>query len=409
MRLTAGERLGPYQIESQIGAGGRGETYRARDTRLDRTVAVKVLPPHIAERTEARQRFEREARAVAALNHPHICTLHDIGKHDGVEFLVMEHLEGETLAARLEKGPLTLEQALAWAIEMADALAAAHRKEVCHRDLKPGNVMVTKSGVKLLDFGLAKMGAGGRPGAGNLSQLPTEDAGLTEKGSLLGTLQYMSPEQLEGKDADARSDIFSFGATLYEMLTGRKAFAARSQASVIAAIMKTEPAPMAEAGAVAPPALERVVKTCLAKDSDERWQSARDLQRELEWIAAGERAGRTPATAAAPAPQRARERTAWAAAAAAAVVAALALVWALRRESAPPAETVRFQVHSPPQATFLGLGPVWHSAAISPDGTPDEGVHVPRCGPTDPRATASRPRGGFDRRRNRATDHAGQY
>ena len=236
MPILPGKRLGPYEILSAIGAGGMGEVYRARDTRLDRIVAIKVLPAHLADRAELRERFEREAKAISSLNHPHICTLHDVGHQDGIDYLVMEYVEGETLAARLAKGPLPLDQVLQYAIEIADALDKAHRKGVTHRDLKPGNIMLTKSGAKLLDFGLAKLREDAAP-ATPLSQLPTGKDPITAQGTILGTLQYMAPEQLEGKEADARTDIFAFGVVVYEMATGKKAFEGKSQASLIAAIL----------------------------------------------------------------------------------------------------------------------------------------------------------------------------
>src|ERR1700731_4678137 len=223
MAILPGRRLGPYEILSSIGAGGMGEVYRAKDTRLDRIVAIKVLPPHLADSPELKERFEREARTIASLNHPHICTLHDIGHQDGTDFLVMEYLEGETLAQRLNKGPLPLEQVLQYAIEIADALDKAHRKGVTHRDLKPGNIMLTKSGTKLLDFGLAKLKQEVSPIIPE-SQLPTMKSAVTAEGTILGTLQYMAPEQVEGKEVDARTDIFAFGAVVYEMATGKRAF-----------------------------------------------------------------------------------------------------------------------------------------------------------------------------------------
>src|SRR6266436_526012 len=232
MSVKTGTRFGPYEILTAIGAGGMGEVYRARDARLDRTVAVKVLPTHLADRSELRERFEREARTIASLNHPHICTLFDIGQQDGVDYLVMEYLEGETLAHRLLKGSLPLEQVLQYAIEISDALDKAHRKGVTHRDLKPGNIMLTKSGSKLLDFGLAKLRQDAAPST-PLSQLPTANEAITAQGTILGTLQYMAPEQLEAKEADARTDIFAFGAVLYEMVTGNKAFDGKSRASLI--------------------------------------------------------------------------------------------------------------------------------------------------------------------------------
>src|SRR5450631_2147905 len=238
MPLSAGTKLGPYEVLSAIGAGGMGEVYKARDTRLDRIVAIKVLPTHLADRPELRERFEREAKTIARLNHAHICVLHDIGQQDGTDYLVMEYLEGETLAQRLQKGPLPLEQVLQFAIEISDALDKAHRKGVTHRDLKPGNVMVTKAGTKLLDFGLAKLKQEAAPENVSLSDLSTAADPLTAQGTILGTLQYMAPEQVEGKqnEIDARTDIFAFGAVVYEMTTGKKAFEGKSSASVMAAI-----------------------------------------------------------------------------------------------------------------------------------------------------------------------------
>jgi Tol biopolymer transport system component/predicted Ser/Thr protein kinase len=285
MAILPGTRLGPYEITSAIGAGGMGEVYRARDARLNRDVAIKVLPAHLADKPELRERFEREARTIASLNHPHICTLHDIGHQDGTDFLVMEYLEGETLAQRLLKGPLPLERVLQYAIEIADALDKAHRKGITHRDLKPGNIMLTKSGAKLLDFGLAKLRQEAAP-ATPLSQLPTADA-ITAQGTILGTLQYMAPEQLEGKEADARTDIFAFGAVVYEMATGKKAFEGKTSASVMAKILEIDPPPMSSLQPMTPPQLDRVVKKCLAKEPDQRWQSATDLCGELKWIAEG--------------------------------------------------------------------------------------------------------------------------
>ncbi len=265
-----------------------GEVYKARDARLNRIVAIKVLPAHLADDAELRERFDREARTVAGLNHPHICTLFDVGRQDETEFLVLEYLEGETLAQRLSKGPLPLEQALQYATEISDALDKAHRKGITHRDLKPGNIMLTKSGTKLLDFGLAKLQQEAAP-ATPLSQLPTVAQAVTAQGTILGTLQYMAPEQVEGKtdEIDARTDIFAFGAVVYEMATGRKAFEGTSQASLIAKILETDPPPMASIQSMTPPALDRVVRKCLAKDPEKRWQSAADLTDELRWISAG--------------------------------------------------------------------------------------------------------------------------
>src|SRR6058998_3510838 len=298
MSLSAGTKLGPYEIVSPLGAGGMGEVYRARDTRLERSVAIKVLPEHLSASEEGRQRFEREARTISQLSHPHICALYDVGREGETEYLVMELLEGETLSERLAKGPLPLEQTLRYGVQIADALDKAHRQGIVHRDLKPGNVMLTKSGVKLLDFGLAKtlersLDATGREQAAagqhpmarvSLTALPTQQA-LTQEGTILGTFQYMAPEQLEGHEADPRTDIFAFGAVLYEMLTGRKAFEGKTQASLIGAIMHGKPAPIASLQPLAPASLDRVVRKSLAKDPDERWQSAKDLGDELKWMA----------------------------------------------------------------------------------------------------------------------------
>src|ERR1700676_1312984 len=286
MAILPGTRLGPYEILSAIGAGGMGEVYKARDTRLDRIVAIKVLPAHLADRSELRERFEREARTIASLNHPHICVLHDIGQQDGIDFLVMEYLEGETLAQRLLKGSLPIQQVLHYAIEISDALDKAHRKGITHRDLKPGNIMLTKSGTKLLDFGLAKLAQEAAPAIPD-SQLPTMKSAITAHGTILGTLQYMAPEQVEAKEVDARTDIFAFGAVVYEMATGKKAFEGKTSASVMAKIMEAEPPLMASLQPMTPPMLDRVVKRCLAKEPDKRWQSANDLANELKWISEG--------------------------------------------------------------------------------------------------------------------------
>ena len=277
-----GNTLSHYKIISKLGQGGMGEVYLAEDSRLDRKVALKILPQHLSDRAELRERFEREARAVSSLNHPHICTLYDIGEQDGIHYLVMEHLVGETLEARLAKGPLPLEQTLEYAIQIADALDKAHRQGVLHRDLKPGNIMLVKSGAKLLDFGLAKLQTAETPT--NLSALPTEQANLTAEGTILGTLQYMAPEQLEGKDTDSRTDIFAFGAVVYEMATGKKAFEGSSQASLIGAIMQSDPRPMAELQPMTPSTLEHVVRRCLAKQPEKRWQAASDVMAELSWV-----------------------------------------------------------------------------------------------------------------------------
>lgn len=291
MTLSAGMWLGPYEILAPLGAGGMGEVYRARDTRLGRIVAIKVLPAHLSDSADVKQRFEREARAISSLNHPHICVLHDIGHQEGIDYLVMEYIEGETLASRLQKGPLPTVELLRYSTQIADALGRAHKHGIVHRDLKPGNVMLTKSGVKLLDFGLAKVQESAPP-ASEVSSLPTEQKHLTGEGTILGTIQYMAPEQLEGRPADSRTDIFAFGSVVYEMATGKKAFEGTSQASVIATILKEEPRPITATQPLTPPLLDRVVKLCLAKNPDDRWQSVLDVKAELEWIAAeGSQAG----------------------------------------------------------------------------------------------------------------------
>src|SRR5271170_2042971 len=268
MALIAGSKLGPYEIQSPLGAGGMGEVYRAKDTRLGRTVAIKVLPSHLSSNTDLKQRFEREARAISSLNHPHICTLHDVGHQDGVDFLVMEYLEGETLAQRLKKGPLPLKETLKIGIEICEALDKAHRAGIIHRDLKPGNIMLTRNGAKLMDFGLAKAAVAGLASASSntplLSAAQTMSQAsplspLTTAGTLIGTIQYMAPEQIEGKEADARSDLFAFGAVLYEMLTGKRPFEGKSQISLASAILEKDPEPISTLQPLTPPAFEHVV------------------------------------------------------------------------------------------------------------------------------------------------------
>jgi serine/threonine protein kinase/Tol biopolymer transport system component len=279
MPLLSGSRLGPYEILDLLGAGGMGEVYRARDTRLDRTVALKVLPDSLASDEPSRARLQREAKAISALNHPHICALYDLGRIDATDFLVLELLEGETLAARLSRGALPLSQVLRIGSEIADALGAAHRQGIVHRDLKPGNIMLTPTGVKLLDFGLAKP-APILPTAVTLAQ-PGE---LTVHGTIVGTLQYMAPEQVQGLEADGRTDIFALGAILHEMATGRRAFEGQGQASLIAKILEMDPPTVSSLVPVAPPALDQLVQRCLAKDAGDRWQSAHDLGLQLRWM-----------------------------------------------------------------------------------------------------------------------------
>jgi serine/threonine protein kinase len=373
--IQLGSRLGPYEVLSAIGAGGMGEVYRAKDTRLDRIVAIKVLADHLSDKSDLRERFEREAKTIASVNHPHICTLYDVGHQDDTDFLVMEHLEGETLAARLLNGPLPLDQVLCYAIEIADALDKAHRKGITHRDLKPGNIMLTKSGTKLLDFGLAKLTQAASATSGPLSQLPTADA-VTAQGTILGTLQYMAPEQVEGKtdQIDARTDIFAFGVVVYEMATGKKAFEGKSQASLMAKILEIDPTPMSSLAPMTPPALERVVKRCLAKDPDDRWQSARDLEVELKWITDSSTQVFT-ATSARPLtaiPLESRTLGLIAGSAFLAAVIASLVTWNVKPPpTAPPLPVTRFSIVPPANLHIANSQAAAPSGtlAISPDGT----------------------------------------
>jgi serine/threonine protein kinase/Tol biopolymer transport system component len=368
MPLSPGTRLGPYEIRAAIGAGGMGEVYKATDTRLHRTVAIKVLPPELAADPQFRERFDREARTISQLDHPHLCALYDVGEHPStvagqgaISYLVMQFLEGETLAARLERGPLPLHDALRVAVEIADALDRAHRAGIVHRDLKPGNIFLTKAGAKLLDFGLAK--TGGPPVAGSgFSMLPTTPRNLTAQGTILGTFQYMAPEQLEGEEADARTDIFAFGCVLYEMLTGRKAFEGKTQASLIGAILEREPAPLSTLQPLTPQALERVVHTCLAKRREDRLQTVHDLWLQLRWIAEG---GSAVAPAPAIAARGPRSRfTVYAAGAfaLASVLLAAVLVTTWSGRSDPSLSGIVKLSIVPPERTM-----VWY-VAMSPDG-----------------------------------------
>ncbi len=364
MTLPAGTRLGPYEIISPLGAGGMGEVYKARDTRLERTVAVKVLPSHLSSSPETRQRFEREAKTISQLSHPHICALYDVGREGETEYLVMELLEGETLSGRLARGPLPLEQALRCGQQIAGALDQAHRLGIVHRDLKPANVMLTKSGVKLLDFGLAKVFAA-PAGSEPITSLPTQ-ANVTEAGTILGTFQYMAPEQLEGREADARTDIFALGEVLYEMVTGTRAFEGSTRASLISAILRDEPRPVSRFQPMAPAPLDRLVRKCLAKDPEDRWQSARDVGTELEWIRGS---GSGPAAATAQRPKHGKG--AWIAAAAlASAVAALLLLRARPPNPSLPG-SIRFEV-PPPETGRVVVSSVTASFfALSPDGRRD--------------------------------------
>jgi len=284
LTLTSGTRLGPYEIVDAIDAGGMGEVYRARDTRLNRTVAIEVMPASLAADPEFRERFEREARTLSRIEHPHICPLYDVGNENGVAYLVMQYLEGETLATRLARGPLDVDQALRIAAEVGDALDVAHRHGIAHRDLKPGNIMLTKTGVRLLDFGLAKQRVIGSATSETMIAAAEPPAAVTGRGTILGTLHYMAPEQLKGIDADARSDVYALGIVLYEMLAGRRPFEAADSASLIASILEHPVPPLTPLTAISP-RLDRAIQTAVAKDPDDRWQSCRDFSRELTWIA----------------------------------------------------------------------------------------------------------------------------
>lgn len=362
MSLTPGTTLGPFEVADLLGAGGMGEVYRARDLRLDRTVALKVLPPALSGGPDERARFEREARAIASLTHPHICTLYDVGHHEGTEFLVMELLEGPTLAARLESGPLPLGEALTCATQVASALAAAHRLGLVHRDLKPANIVLTRSGAKLLDFGLAKLRAERQTGLEGLTR-----TSITTEGTILGTLHYMAPEQLEGREVDERADLFAFGVVLFEMLTGRRAFDGTSQAGVIAAILHEPPPSVTELVREAPPSLERLLAACLAKNRDDRWSSAHDVWLQLK--ALGDPPGR-PAGSSGTGPEGRRaasrdQRLPWTIPALTTVAAILlgALAWSARP---PVADTFRDVVSIlAPDGTRLDDT---EAAQISPDG-----------------------------------------
>jgi Tol biopolymer transport system component len=364
MRLAPGQQLGPYEITATIGAGGMGEVYRARDTRLERTVAIKILS-HLSSDPARRQRFDREARAISCLNHPNICVLHDIGHQDGIDYLVMECIEGETLARKLEKGPLPIDQVLKVGGQIADALDKAHRAGIVHRDLKPGNIMLTSTGAKLLDFGLAKPAALADFDAMTATKA---ESPITERGTIVGTFQYMSPEQVEGRELDGRSDIFSLGAVLYEMVTGQRAFEGKSRLSVASAILEKEPAPVTTLKPLAPPALEHAIRVCLAKNPDERWQTARDLSHELKWI--GEVGSQAGAPAVTGRGWRAA-RIAWATAAILLGALGSALGVAYFRKATPSAQAtvVRSAILPPAGSQFADLLAQSSGApAISPDG-----------------------------------------
>jgi len=365
MALTSGTKLGPYEIQAPLGAGGMGEVYRARDTRLDRTVAIKILPTHLSDNPELKQRFEREARAISSLNHPNICHLYDIGSRNGIDFLVMEFLDGETLADRLHKGPLPLSELLKTGMQIAAALETAHTAGIVHRDLKPGNIMLTKSGAKLMDFGLAKPTTPGGASAPLLSAAKTVSAAnpispLTTAGSVVGTIQYMSPEQIEGKNADARSDIFAFGAVLYEMATGKRAFEGKNQISVASAILEKDPEAISKIKPLSPASLDYLVATCLAKDREERFQTAHDLRLQLKGISLA------PQSGAAPTNLFRSQKTTLALIGLAILVIGAAIGYFITPTTSTP--SVRSYIPPPPGTSFplsgLEIGPV----VVSPDG-----------------------------------------
>jgi serine/threonine protein kinase len=363
MNLREGTRLGPYEILSPAGSGGMGEVYRARDTRLGREVAIKVLPPQFASDPDWRRRLDREARAISSLSHPHVCPLFDIGHQEGIDYLVMEYLEGETLAARLARGPLPLEQVLRFGIEIASGLAAAHRQGIVHRDLKPGNVMLTRTGARLLDFGLAK--PGGATPAG-VAVEATMSGPITERGTLVGTYPYMAPEQVEGREADARSDIFALGTVLYEMAAGKRAFEGQTVASLIAAILERDPVALSTVQPLAPAALDDIIRGCLAKDPDERWQTAHDVKLQLEGLRRRVSTGQSGEAGGLPdVPQARRSRLVIPLAVAALAVAALTAGMAWVRSERPSPATPLVRAFLPPPSAH------WFTPndfQVSPDG-----------------------------------------
>jgi len=400
MALNSGTRLGPYEILSPLGAGGMGEVYRARDTRLGRDVAIKVLPQHLSSNPEVRARFEREAKTISGLNHSHICTLFDVGREGDTDYLVMELIEGETLATKLARGALPTAEVLKIGSEIADALDRAHRAGVVHRDLKPGNIMLTRGGAKLMDFGLARatgLAGSSKSGltAGALTQSPTVAQPLTAEGTIVGTFQYMSPEQLDGKEADARADMWALGCVIYEMATGKRAFEGSTQASLISAIMRDQPRPLTEVAPLNPSELERVVSQCLAKDPEDRWQSAGDLKRELEWIRTGSSASRPAPVVAA---RRKNRGLALGAASLVAVAVAAGSFMLGKRGSQPHSEArlMRFEIPSPPRGVFSNPAEIALSAdgemlafiAEPRDSTGEGRIFVRSIASTDARAVA---------------------
>jgi eukaryotic-like serine/threonine-protein kinase len=370
MALSPGTKLGPYEIVAPLGAGGMGEVYRAKDTRLGRDVAIKVLPANVPLDEERRQRFEREARTISSLNHPNICALYDVGNQDGVEYLVLEYVEGETLEKRLEKGPLPTKILLRYGIEIAEALEKAHRSCVIHRDLKPSNIILTKSGAKLLDFGLAKWTAGSALEAETLKTLTGSPGKITEQGTIIGTFRYMAPEQLEGKEADMRTDLFAFGEVLYEMATGVPAFSGKSKASLIAAILTSEPTPISKLQPISPAALEQVVRDCLAKDPEERWQSAHDVKLRLKSIE--EQSTEAHGSPAVASTSRTWERLAWLAGL---LIALAVLVGSYSRSAPEAAGVVRSSLLPPSNSSYEA-----RNFAVSPNGARLAFVAVSREG-----------------------------
>ena len=365
MALALGTLLGSYEIGAPLGAGGMGEVYRARDIRLDRTVAIKVLPKQLSNDPVSKQRFEREAKTISSLNHPNICALYDVGHQDGIDYLVMECVEGGSLAERLQKGPLPLDQVLKYGAQISFALDQAHRSGVVHRDLKPGNIMLTPTGAKLLDFGLAKPSA---PLATAVTLTAAKQpSSVTEQGTIVGTFQYMSPEQIEGKELDGRCDIFSLGAVLYEMLTGQRAFQGKSQLSIASAILERDPAPISSITPATPPVLDHAIRRCLAKDPEERWQTARDLALELSWMA--ESGGQIAVLGPANKRKTGLQWLAWGAVALSVAVALNAFLnWGKRLPVAAP---VRFEIPLPPDTLNFTLSPNGRQLAIQapgPDG-----------------------------------------
>ena len=370
MALTSGTKLGPYEIQSPLGAGGMGEVYRARDQRLDRSVAIKIISLDLAHHPGLRERFEKEARTLSSISHPHICSVFDVGQLEGLDYLVLEYLEGETLADRLGKGALPIEQVLRYGMEIAQALEAAHEHGIVHRDLKPANIMLTKSGVKLMDFGLAKEGAGGETSpmravtaTEELSVMATKSRPLTAEGTIIGTYQYMAPEQLEGKAATARSDIFALGAVLYEMASGRRAFSGKTQASLIAAVLTSEPAPVSSVNPLTPLALERLIRSCMAKDPEERWQSAHDIRLQLKTIAeGGSQAGAVAL------PKRSKKQQMIRAAAGIAAAAAIIFVFLYFERPAQQTPVIRSFITAPENVSFVFVGDAGGPPVLSPDG-----------------------------------------